>query len=255
MPTLSDRVSNCITEFAQRNNLKESTVISMLATATGIKAPSVYDWIKGKTKHLQGGNLNRAAAFFDVEAAWLDTGDGIKRQTSDLGVEQVGNSEKSLTTGSGKAALYNAREPSISIDRYLYVPVYNVKGAMGNGSSYTHEEVKGKHSYSQAWLIEEGLDVKNLVRMKGEGDSMIPTIADGDTLLINLAEKKIAGRVYAFRVGDEIRVKRLIRTMDGRVRVISDNPDKQLYPDEYLSIDDQPEVIGRVRDRSGKNGL
>lgn len=150
MPTLSDRVSNCITEFAQRNNLKESTVISMLATATGIKAPSVYDWIKGKTKHLQGGNLNRAAAFFDVEAAWLDTGDGIKRQTSDLGVEQVGNSEKSLTTGSGKAALYNAREPSISIDRYLYVPVYNVKGAMGNGSSYTHEEVRGKHSYSQA---------------------------------------------------------------------------------------------------------
>ncbi|MCA3000285.1 MAG: helix-turn-helix transcriptional regulator [Rhodocyclaceae bacterium] len=225
-------LGDALQEAMRRKGVSQAVV----ARYFGVKAPSVSDWIK--FGRIDKRHLERLFDFFsDVcdMAFWGLTGP--------LGGVVAPNVDQERTA-------YNA-----SSDRYVYVPVYNVRGSMGNGSAYHHEEIEGKHSYSQAWLLEEALDVKNLVRMKGEGDSMLPTIADGDTLLINLAEKKIGGRVYAFRVGDEIRVKRLFRQLDGRVRVVSDNPDKNLYPDEYLSIDDQPEVIGRVRDRSGKNGL
>jgi phage repressor protein C with HTH and peptisase S24 domain len=281
MSTLAERVAECLAEVADRVKVKESAAKTLLARAVGIKPPSVYDWLNGTTKKLEGGNLNRAAAFFGVEADWLETGLGPKRVPEKSGDWWAGDGKNNLVFDGNKVIAaheveenlekYSAelqsevlamsnlepapRPPRAPADRYAYVPVYNVKGGMGNGSSYAHEEIEGKHSYSQAWLIEEGLAVSNLVRMKGEGDSMLPTIADGDTLLINKSETKINGRVYAFRVGDEIRVKRLFRQLDGRVRVVSDNPDKNLYPDEFLSVDDQPEIIGRVRDRSGKNGL
>lgn len=142
-------------------------------------------------------------------------------------------------------------------DKYVYIPVYSgVYASMGNGGRVEHEEVSGKHSYSQAWLLKEGLEAAQLSRIQAVGRSMEPVIWDGDMLLVNRSEKIIKdGKIYAFRVGDEIRVKRLFRLMDGRVRVVSDNPDKNLYPDEHLSIDDMPEVIGRVRDRSGNTNL
>lgn len=140
---------------------------------------------------------------------------------------------------------------------YVYIPVFSgVHASMGNGGRVEHEEVSGKHSYSQAWLLKEGLEAAQLSRIQAVGRSMEPTIWDGDMLLVNRSERVIKdGKIYAFRVGDEIRVKRLFRLMDGRVRVVSDNPDKNLYPDEHLSIDDMPEVIGRIRDRSGNTNL
>jgi len=141
-------------------------------------------------------------------------------------------------------------------EKYVYVPVLDVELSAGNGSSGQSEEVEGKHSYAVTWLAKEHLDVASLRRAKARGRSMEPSICDGDSMLINLAERKISnGRVYAFRVGEELRVKRLYRQMDGKVRVVSDNADKSQYPDEYLSEQDFPEIIGRVRDRSGNSQL
>ncbi|MCA3065448.1 MAG: hypothetical protein ING73_00770 [Rhodocyclaceae bacterium] len=281
MTTLAERVAECLAEVADRLKVKESAAKTLLARAVGIKPPSVYDWLNGTTKKLEGGNLNRAAAFFGVEPDWLETGTGAKRLPETSG-DWPSTANDILFDGAKALAKHDVQEnlkgydahadgaalaepmftPSPAgrlqsgSDRYVYIPAYNVTGGMGSGRPSAHEEIEGRHSYSQAWLNREALSVQNLVRMKGEGDSMLPTIADGDALLINKAERKIiSGKVFAFRVGDELRVKRLFRQLDGRVRVVSDNPDKALYPDEFLSIDDTPEIIGRVRERSGKNGL
>lgn len=142
-------------------------------------------------------------------------------------------------------------------DQFVLIPAYEeIQAGMGRGVANGLETVTDKHSYSQNWLEKNGLDPTRLRRIRGRGRSMEPTIFDGDMVLINLDEKKIVdGKVYAFRVDDEIRIKRLYRQLDGRVRVASDNPDKTTYPDEYLSINDMPELIGRVRDRSGTTNL
>lgn len=78
----------------------------------------------------------------------------------------------------------------------------------------------------------------------------------GDFCLVDRGQiEVINGKIYSFRVEGEARVKRLFRRMDGKYRVVSDNEDKIEFPDEFLTQDDMPEIIGRVVDRSGKADL
>lgn len=51
-----------------------------LARACGITAPSVNDWVSGKTKTIEGQNLLRAAEFLGVTPKWLATGRGPVRK-------------------------------------------------------------------------------------------------------------------------------------------------------------------------------
>lgn len=51
-----------------------------LARACHITAPSVNDWISGKTKSIEGENLLNAAAFLKVSPLWLATGKGPMRE-------------------------------------------------------------------------------------------------------------------------------------------------------------------------------
>jgi transcriptional regulator with XRE-family HTH domain len=47
-----------------------------LARACGVKQPSVYAWLSGKSKFLRGANLLCAARFLNVSEDWLATGTG-----------------------------------------------------------------------------------------------------------------------------------------------------------------------------------
>lgn len=53
-----------------------------LARPCGVRAPSVNDWISGKTKKIEGENLVNAAAFLGVSASWLATGKGPMRRSA-----------------------------------------------------------------------------------------------------------------------------------------------------------------------------
>ena len=47
-----------------------------LARACGVKAPSVHNWLSGKSKFLRGPNLLAAAKALNVSQLWLATGHG-----------------------------------------------------------------------------------------------------------------------------------------------------------------------------------
>ena len=89
------------------------------------------------------------------------------------------------------------------------------------------------------------------------GDSMERTLFDGDRVAVHLGDRRIVdGRVYAVIVG-EAKIKRLFKLRDGSLRVVSDNHDKTLYPDEIIPANETEfvYVIGRVIDKSGAGGL
>jgi phage repressor protein C with HTH and peptisase S24 domain len=74
---------------------------------------------------------------------------------------------------------------------------------------------------------------------------MEPRIHDGDTLLIDLQQTAIRSEnIFAIRVDDELRVKRIIK-QTASVLVVSDNP---TYPTETLTFEqaEQLQIIGRV---------
>lgn len=56
-----------------------------LARACGIRAPSVNDWLSGKTKTIEGQNLLLAAEYLKVQPMWLATGRGQMRKTAATG--------------------------------------------------------------------------------------------------------------------------------------------------------------------------
>ncbi len=50
-----------------------------LASACGVKPPSVSDWLSGRTKNLKGMHLIKASIFLGVNPEWLQEGKGKKK--------------------------------------------------------------------------------------------------------------------------------------------------------------------------------
>jgi phage repressor protein C with HTH and peptisase S24 domain len=115
--------------------------------------------------------------------------------------------------------------------------------------------------YQMHWFKTVGAKPEHVKVMRVHGHSMERTLFDGDRVAVNTADHRIVdGRVFVFMAGGPeggVKVKRLFTTADGRIRVVSDNPDKALYPDEFLTAADMEQfhMIGRVIDRSGRGGL
>ena len=82
-----------------------------------------------------------------------------------------------------------------------------------------------------------------------KGDSMFPTIIDRGTVLWQACAEYLSEGIYLFRQGDELRVKRLQKIAPSVFRIISDNPNKGLYPTFDLDLshseDHYFEIYGR----------
>ena len=132
-------------------------------------------------------------------------------------------------------------------DELEMIPYYEVYASAGYGSFniavYEPDDYIG---LSKRWLTQRGFRINHLTFFQAEGDSMYPTISDGDALLVDLSEKQPKdGRIYILRHGEQMLVKRVQGIRNG-IRLISDN--KTFYDPVDLTFDDalDLEVIGRV---------
>lgn len=145
-------------------------------------------------------------------------------------------------------------------DEYVQIRESKVRFAAGNGRQALFDEVASSvpRTYRRSWFVQEGINPENARCCKVHGDSMEPFLFDGDTVLVNLAEKSIVnGKVYAIRYGEELRIKRVYKKLDGGLVLHSDNP-LFLPRDEDVPasvVQEHISVIGRVRDKSGTGGL
>ena len=102
---------------------------------------------------------------------------------------------------------------------------------------------------SKATLRNLSITKENAVAATANGDSMSPTIKDGDTIHVDLGRKNIKdGKIFAICLGGLFYCKRLYNLPLGGVRIVSDNstefPEIQLNAQEV--IDQQLEIIGWV---------
>ncbi|MFI9652821.1 S24 family peptidase [Guyparkeria halopsychrophila] len=156
----------------------------------------------------------------------------------------------------------NGRHPEDGDDPdEVQVREYRITFAGGHGAVFAYETVEESEpaTYRLSWMQRQHLKADDLRRFRVCGESMEPTLYDGDVVLVNTAENDPAhimdGRVYAIRYGDELRVKRLFRKLDGTLVLRSDN---QAFEDEEVPpalADEHISIIGRVRDKSGPGGL
>lgn len=127
------------------------------------------------------------------------------------------------------------------------VPRLDVHASAGPGAIESEERRLGRIGFDTAWLRRLGLDGApgRLSVIRVDGDSMVPTLADGDEILVDREDS--AGRlrdgVYVLRIEDALVVKRLSVGPGGRLSVRSDNDAYPGWPEvEPGSVD----IVGRV---------
>jgi phage repressor protein C with HTH and peptisase S24 domain len=88
---------------------------------------------------------------------------------------------------------------------------------------------RARSSVPKDWVDRAGYNPEQLLAILVKGDSMQPTLHDGDTVIINLADTKLVDNaVYAVNYEGEAVVKRLARDA-GDWWLMSDNPDQRKY--------------------------
>lgn len=122
--------------------------------------------------------------------------------------------------------------------------------ACGSGSIGTAmANEKRKLRMSKLTLRNRAIEQRNAIATLASGDSMTPTIKDGDTIHIDLGRKNIKdGKIFALCHGGLFMAKRLYNLPMGGVRIVSDNSAE--YPEIHLTaeeiLEQQFEIIGWI---------
>ncbi|MGL4767748.1 MAG: XRE family transcriptional regulator [Formosimonas sp.] len=197
-------------------------------------------------KH-KGQTQSQAAQRLDVSdntlSNWLNKGVMPSWDNLEKCAQLVGMSVQELLFGTTELT-----------EQYVEIPEYNIRFSAGHGAMLFEESAAtGTASYREDWFIKERLNPKRCVRARVQGTSMQGILWDGDIVLINRDETAVIdGKIYALRIGEELYIKRLQKIPGGTLKLQSENPD---YDDVIVNLSDDVEIIGRIRDKTGRGGL
>lgn len=172
---------------------------NQLAVAFGVSEGGFKKWLAGDAEP----SLRNLVSIQDVTGVafqWMATGEGP--------MFEVDQHE-------------GARAPG-----FVYVPRYDVRVSAGSGQLVESESLKGFVAFREDWVRSRlRRNPANLVAFEAFGDSMSPTIADGDVMLVDTSEDRVRGpAIYVVLAGNEAIVKRVELKLDGSLVAKSDNP-------------------------------
>ncbi|MBF0238920.1 MAG: helix-turn-helix transcriptional regulator [SAR324 cluster bacterium] len=132
-------------------------------------------------------------------------------------------------------------------DDFVFVPRYNVKASAGYGSVINSEHIVDYLAFKRGWIQSDlRVDPMGLALLTVQGDSMEPTIREGDLLLVDLHQNQVLrDGIYVVRMDDVLMAKRVQRGHNGQVHIISDN---RAYK-EFIIAKHETEafqILGRV---------
>jgi phage repressor protein C with HTH and peptisase S24 domain len=194
--------------------LRQFSSVAELARTIGVSDNAIYKWLSGRGQPSVA-NLVALAKVTKVSLEWLATG----HESRDLKHPPHRTGER---------------------EDFAYPPRYdaNARGALRS------EQVVDYLAFRTEWVRARfNTDPRNLLLIETIGDSMSPTLDDGDLLLVDLSEPRFRhDGVYVLRRENLLEVKRLQRRPDGSLNVICDNP---AYSPAIIASD-TVHVIGRV---------
>lgn len=202
-----------------------------------------------------------ASAFVDrLRSAVADTPQAVVAKRSRISTSAFSKLFHGAEPGLFKAARI-AKATGVSLDwlatgvgnpnaaraGFVEVPILDVRLAAGTASLSDAAQQIGVMPFDMELLRSLGrTSAEGLVVLEAEGDSMEPIIADGARVLADTTDTRLREGIFAFRIGDELRVKRLRRLGTDAVEVLSENP---RYEPEVLSGEtlEHFAILGRVR--------
>lgn len=200
-----------------------------MAEQLNISFRSWQDYELGKS--VPGGKVFEALVKLGFNANWLLTGDGEMRGGTSYAMPEI---------------LKNADNVSDLGEGFVHVPRYKVSASAGGGALIHSEQIVDHLAFRADWVkMALGVPVSSLALINVTGDSMEPTLSNGDLILIDTTIGSVDDSgVYVLRFDGKLKVKRLHSKADS-VDILSDNP---RYPTETLRGDllQGLNVVGRV---------
>lgn len=158
-------------------------------------------------------------------------------------IRQMPSNDDIVIVGSKNGEIANPKE-------YVMIPRYDVRGSCGEGIDVNEVTIVDGMPMPVAWLRAQNLPEAHLLAViEASGDSMQPTIEDGQTLIVNTVDiEPKSTKIYLICIDGKLFIKRLIYTPDGWI-MRSDNPNRSNYPDfiiedaKFSNIDIQGRVV------------
>jgi phage repressor protein C with HTH and peptisase S24 domain len=202
-----------------------------LARETGVSPSAFRKWLKGEAEP----SRERLVALADVAKVgigWLASGEAPEPVFPQGGIEK---------RGKGSVA-----DHGTTLSRFLVLPKRPEAAAAGASTPAPPPDSE-YIAFRQDWLRSAlGIDPARLTLEIAVGESMLPTIRQGDLLLVDTSDDECSEYgIYVLDVRGQRLVKRVQRKLDGMLVLISDNETYQpdMVPPELLP---QVKVIGRV---------
>lgn len=132
-------------------------------------------------------------------------------------------------------------------DSWVLVPVHDARAAAGPAKKPAHNQVVHRIAFREEWVASmTAAAVGQLGAITVAGDSMEPTLRQGDLVLVDSSQNRPQQQdgVYVIRTEGGLQVKRLqAEVAGGLVTMLSDN--KAYEPQRHLKPEDI-QVVGRV---------
>ena len=188
------------------------------AAAAGVATSTFQSWVEGKRDPSFEG-LARFAAATGVSLDWI----------------AHGRTSSAAPNDSGSTA-------------FVGIPRFDVRLSAGSGTFSDRAVVLDQIPFTARFLrrkLSRG-STDGLAIVEAAGDSMEPTISDGDLVMVDTHDRSPGDGLYALVFDDSLLIKRLYRLLDG-VEIGSDNRD--LYPPITVPRDrlSEVQIVGRVR--------
>lgn len=202
---------------------------------------SIPDEIKTKLQQQIGVNLN-----------WLITGKGP--MYLDSAIERTEETDLRsrnyhLANAEGWGDLELREKPgkyhaTVDADTTLLIPMTNMKLSAGRGWDWDSDESFTGELLPVPMKIARRFDGDKLIAATVKGDSMEPTLHDGEPVAY-VREFESGDGIYALAILDEVYIKRLsIDRLKREITIISDNPK---YPAKTYPMDQEGlQVLGKV---------
>lgn len=211
-----------IQEFGPKNRVRQllgGKEAKWLAEVTGLPTSTISEIMKGRSPSVD--RALKVAEALDADVAYV-FGDQIEPRGS-----------KSLDQHD------QTREPTV------YLPEIDIGYSMGGGLALMEHAEAKLISFPRDWI--RGLikgTFSDVFVARGEGDSMMPTLLDGDIVVVDTSQKTMSSqdRLWCFSYGELGMIKRLRTQPNGGLLILSDNPAVQ----PFTAYDGEVHIIGRV---------
>jgi phage repressor protein C with HTH and peptisase S24 domain len=194
-----------------------------VAALAGVNRSFIYDIVRGRSLHPRLEGLQKVAEVLKVDWEWLQHGVGDVQGASPFG--------------------------EMPDDEFVGIAYANARPSMGGGSILEEDAKPGRNfHFRRSWIKDRLKAAPSSLRVVHvEGDSMRPTLEDGDTVLVDMNQKSpVPPGVFVLHDGMGLVAKRLEHIPNSdppAVRVISDNG---LYS-AYERTADEVTIVGRIR--------